>query len=357
MPPTDRRRARPLRYPRHRHRGLAPSCNGAFTTHVDADYGRHRRVGKRRRRHHRLDGRHQPPHARTPRYVQHRHRGRRRRRDSLRLRPRRARDQSMPPENVVDAVGRYADRLVRTPDGWRIGSARSWTDALQSHRPLPRERDPGDLRSALRPVGRGGGRLRGGRRLARPAAGRARRDVVLVARRADVLVEVAATVVVREQDAGARPERDRRRSGAGRRDCRPRRRPPRLQRRRRSLHGASPVDQPVEAWQAMLARNCTTVLGAAHHFGGRWSPGVGRHRHRHVGRGVGRWRSPRHVRRHEGVRPAARRVPAGLARPARRRRARHGARCHRHARAPSPRRRPRPRPARRRRRRRPSPAH
>ena len=26
------------------------------------------------------------------------------------------------------------------------------------------------------------------------------------------------------------------------------------------------LDQPVEVWQAMLARNCTTVLGAVHHF-------------------------------------------------------------------------------------------
>jgi short-subunit dehydrogenase len=29
------------------------------------------------------------------------------------------------------------------------------------------------------------------------------------------------------------------------------------------------LDQPAEVWLAMLARNCTTVLGAAHHFGGR----------------------------------------------------------------------------------------
>jgi uncharacterized protein len=29
------------------------------------------------------------------------------------------------------------------------------------------------------------------------------------------------------------------------------------------------LDQPPEAWQAMLARNCTTVLGAAHHFASR----------------------------------------------------------------------------------------
>ena len=29
------------------------------------------------------------------------------------------------------------------------------------------------------------------------------------------------------------------------------------------------LDQPVDVWQAMLARNCTTVLGAAHHFGDR----------------------------------------------------------------------------------------
>jgi short-subunit dehydrogenase len=29
------------------------------------------------------------------------------------------------------------------------------------------------------------------------------------------------------------------------------------------------LDEPVDAWQAMAARNCTTVLGAAHHYGGR----------------------------------------------------------------------------------------
>jgi uncharacterized protein len=29
------------------------------------------------------------------------------------------------------------------------------------------------------------------------------------------------------------------------------------------------LDQPVDVWQAMLARNCTTVLGATHHFAGR----------------------------------------------------------------------------------------
>jgi short-subunit dehydrogenase len=29
------------------------------------------------------------------------------------------------------------------------------------------------------------------------------------------------------------------------------------------------LDQPIEVWQAMLARNCTAVLAAAHHFGGR----------------------------------------------------------------------------------------
>ena len=29
------------------------------------------------------------------------------------------------------------------------------------------------------------------------------------------------------------------------------------------------LDQPVEAWHAMLTRNCSTVLGAAHHFGSR----------------------------------------------------------------------------------------
>jgi uncharacterized protein len=29
------------------------------------------------------------------------------------------------------------------------------------------------------------------------------------------------------------------------------------------------LDQPLELWQSMLARNCATVLGAAHHFGGR----------------------------------------------------------------------------------------
>ena len=29
------------------------------------------------------------------------------------------------------------------------------------------------------------------------------------------------------------------------------------------------LDRPADVWQAMLARNCTTVLGAAHHFGGR----------------------------------------------------------------------------------------
>jgi uncharacterized protein len=29
------------------------------------------------------------------------------------------------------------------------------------------------------------------------------------------------------------------------------------------------LDRPVDVWQAMLARNCTTVLGAAHHFGRR----------------------------------------------------------------------------------------
>jgi short-subunit dehydrogenase len=29
------------------------------------------------------------------------------------------------------------------------------------------------------------------------------------------------------------------------------------------------LDKPAGVWQAMLARNCTTVLGAAHHFGGR----------------------------------------------------------------------------------------
>jgi uncharacterized protein len=29
------------------------------------------------------------------------------------------------------------------------------------------------------------------------------------------------------------------------------------------------LDQPADVWQGLLARNCTTVLGAAHHFGGR----------------------------------------------------------------------------------------
>ena len=29
------------------------------------------------------------------------------------------------------------------------------------------------------------------------------------------------------------------------------------------------LDQPVGAWRAMLARNCTTVLGVTHHFAGR----------------------------------------------------------------------------------------
>ncbi len=29
------------------------------------------------------------------------------------------------------------------------------------------------------------------------------------------------------------------------------------------------LDRPADVWQALLARNCTTVLGAAHHFGGR----------------------------------------------------------------------------------------
>ena len=29
------------------------------------------------------------------------------------------------------------------------------------------------------------------------------------------------------------------------------------------------LDQPVDAWHAMVARNCTAVLGTAHHFGGR----------------------------------------------------------------------------------------
>ena len=28
------------------------------------------------------------------------------------------------------------------------------------------------------------------------------------------------------------------------------------------------LDQPADVWQAMLARNCTTVLGAVHHFAG-----------------------------------------------------------------------------------------
>jgi uncharacterized protein len=28
------------------------------------------------------------------------------------------------------------------------------------------------------------------------------------------------------------------------------------------------LDQPVEAWQAMVARNCRTVVGSVHHFGG-----------------------------------------------------------------------------------------
>ena len=28
------------------------------------------------------------------------------------------------------------------------------------------------------------------------------------------------------------------------------------------------LDRPVDVWQALLARNCTTVLGAAHHFAG-----------------------------------------------------------------------------------------
>jgi short-subunit dehydrogenase len=29
------------------------------------------------------------------------------------------------------------------------------------------------------------------------------------------------------------------------------------------------LDKPLDVWQAMLARNCTSVLGAAHHFAGR----------------------------------------------------------------------------------------
>jgi short-subunit dehydrogenase len=29
------------------------------------------------------------------------------------------------------------------------------------------------------------------------------------------------------------------------------------------------LDQPADVWQALLARNCMTVLGTAHHFGGR----------------------------------------------------------------------------------------
>src|SRR6185369_7242202 len=28
------------------------------------------------------------------------------------------------------------------------------------------------------------------------------------------------------------------------------------------------LEQPLDVWQAMLARNCTTVLGAAHRFAG-----------------------------------------------------------------------------------------
>jgi short-subunit dehydrogenase len=29
------------------------------------------------------------------------------------------------------------------------------------------------------------------------------------------------------------------------------------------------LDQPVDVWQGLMARNCTTVLGAVHHFGNR----------------------------------------------------------------------------------------
>jgi uncharacterized protein len=33
------------------------------------------------------------------------------------------------------------------------------------------------------------------------------------------------------------------------------------------------LDQPVDVWQGMVARNCATVLGATHHFGGRMVQG------------------------------------------------------------------------------------
>jgi short-subunit dehydrogenase len=34
-------------------------------------------------------------------------------------------------------------------------------------------------------------------------------------------------------------------------------------------HASRFLDQPADVWQAMVARNCGTVMGAAHHFGGR----------------------------------------------------------------------------------------
>jgi short-subunit dehydrogenase len=93
-------------------------------------------------------------------------------------------------------------------------------------------------------------------------------NVVLVARRAAALAEVAATVATQARtvvlDLSAPDAADVLAAATADLDV--------------GLlvynAGADPymsqlLEQRVEVWQAMLARNCTTVLGAAHSFGGR----------------------------------------------------------------------------------------
>ena len=75
------------------------------------------------------------------------------------------------------------------------------------------------------------------------------------------------------------------------------------------------LDQPASVWQEMVHRNCTTVLGSAHHFGGRMAArGRGGIVLVTSGAGVGGRRLPRGLRRIEGVRPRARRGAVGGAR-------------------------------------------
>ena len=93
------------------------------------------------------------------------------------------------------------------------------------------------------------------------------------------------------------------------------------------------LDVPAEEWHGMLRRNCTVPLLASHHYGAAMvGAQARRHPARHLGRGVGRRRSPHHLRRHQGVRPRVRRGALGGAATRRRRRALARRRCHRHAR-------------------------